>query len=215
MDFEYANAGEANQFSAEFAKWATIKLSGRRDGIFPNKSVLAGIEKYGLCREELMPMKSATSKKNTALGLDQPSKEAKKDAASRKKSMVKWIHFDTTSALGFTESEVEAICRSIAEEHPVAISTKWPKSTDAAEFQQTHTIDAKNCPAQLALAKDGVAGHNVVLVGYEKGKQWEGGGRLEFLNSFGEGWGERGYGWFTFGYMKKYGFRAYSIHSSS
>ena len=57
-------------------------------------------------------------------------------------------------------------------------------------------------------------GHIVVLVGYEKGSQWEGGGRMEFRNSWGEHWGDRGYAWFSFGFLKRNGAESFSVEGA-
>jgi C1A family cysteine protease len=51
-------------------------------------------------------------------------------------------------------------------------------------------------------------GHMIVLAGYEIDANQPGGGRCQIRNSRGKDWGENGYAWITFDYLKKYGTEA-------
>jgi C1A family cysteine protease len=47
-------------------------------------------------------------------------------------------------------------------------------------------------------------GHSVALVGYKESTHFPGGGYFIFRNSYGEGFGAKGYGFMSYEYAKKY-----------
>ena len=49
-----------------------------------------------------------------------------------------------------------------------------------------------------------VDGHSISLVGYANATQFPGGGFFVFRNSWGTGFGDKGYGYVSFDYVKKY-----------
>jgi hypothetical protein len=150
--------------------------------------------------------------KDARADLGEPSSVALKDAAKRRKVVVRIFH-EYNRDFGFSESEINAICNSIASEKALTCILRWPNKTSPA-FKKTHTFDTEYTAANLD-SKEGVIGHAVVMLGYEKDPQWEGGGRFEFRNSFGEKWGQTGYGWVTFEYLKKRGVAAFAVHPSA
>ena len=197
LEFDYAKAGQPVALSATFAKW--VRSPGKPWADYTH--LISGIQKYGLCREELMP----------STGEDiapTPSPAAFSDAANRRN--VRVLYFATNRSrktqFGFSDEEIRKICLSIKEGLPVACGVTWP-TTAAANFgrRNEYTLDTVIFPTTAP-------GHSVVLTGYEIGERWEGRGRMQFRNSHGEKWGDAGYGWLTFGYLKKNGEAAWAIH---
>jgi hypothetical protein len=205
LELDYAKAGAPVRFSEQFAEWASVKAAGKRYLNFPYKTVIKGIQKFGVCTEELMPYTDARQ------DLGEPSSAALKDAATHRRVNVTTFH-DYNRDFGFKDSEIKAMCNSIAAEKALVCILRWPKEVSPT-FKKTFTIDTQHSEANLS-STEGVVGHAVVFLGYEKGPQWEGGGRFEFRNSFGEKWGQSGYGWVTFEYLKKHGVAAYAVHRS-
>src|SRR5207249_3841728 len=120
-----------------------------------------GVTKFGICSEELMPYKSAT-----ATGL--PSKAALENAKKCQHVTSFWIHDWKEKSYGFNDAEIDAICKYISGGQPVSCATRWPKGGGWSTFSPKFTMNNKEFPAAMP-------GHIVVLVGYERGSQWEGG----------------------------------------
>jgi C1A family cysteine protease len=47
-------------------------------------------------------------------------------------------------------------------------------------------------------------GHSIDLVGFHEGREFPGGGYFIFRNSFGSGFGQDGYGFVSFAYIREY-----------
>jgi C1A family cysteine protease len=204
LDLYSARAGGSTQLSEQFARWADSKITGRltlpQTG-YSYATVIEGLKKFGICSAELMPYRS-----NSA-GL--PSKAALADASRRKTIIMTSLHEYTPKSVGFTDAEIDAICKSIANDQPVVCAAHWPKERTwaAAKFNTVENITNKD----LDMGPAGLDGHIFVLVGYEKAANWEGGGRIQFRNSFGDKWGNSGYAWLSFGFLKKHGLIAFIV----
>ena len=89
----------------------------------------------------------------------------------------------------------------LAEGDPVTVALKWPS---AVKLDNNATMGTRNNPPSGK-------GHMVVLVGYDIDAAQPGGGHCQIRNSWGEKWGENGYAWVTFEYLKKNGDEAYAV----
>ncbi len=200
LDFYSAKAGGPTHLSEQFAGWAEGRVTGvMKPGNFHFNAadVIEGLKKFGICSEELMPYRN-----NNPTTV--PSKAAIEDAEKRKAVTADWIHDWRKQGYGFSDAEMEAICKALTDEHPVGCATRWPTGGNWTKFRKTLTIDNRDFPMATP-------GHIVVLVGYEKGAKWEGGGRIQFRNSYGPNWGEGGYAWISFAFLKKHGEDAYVV----
>jgi hypothetical protein len=91
------------------------------------------------------------------------------------------------------------ICEAVSKGDPVTFCLTWPDV--APSFDYTHTVDT------FSSCKGG--GHALLAVGYELGAEWEGGGRIQFINSWGPNWADHGFAWVTFAYLQRTGGWAY------
>ena len=196
IEFHYARRDQKIKLSEQYAAWAAAKVSNtsKKDG-YSDRELIAGIKKFGICREDLMPYNEHS--------LGTPSKEAKADADNRRSISVTRFQDNGESAKkkGFTEETFKAICGALADGDPVTAALKWPA---IVKLDSNATLGTKknSSPSKL---------HMVVLVGYEIDASQPGGGRCQIRNSWGENWGENGYAWVTFDYLKQNGQEAYAV----
>jgi hypothetical protein len=199
-EFQLARDGKAETLSPQFLMWAANEANGlnRTDGFNPD-FLIKGLQKFGVCKEELMPYVSKNKPINP------PSAAAKKDAATRKKVSVTSIkHWK--SDIGFGEQELRKIIDHLARQTPVTVTLCWPSGladdeiVDDDYFLIDRNIDGKN-----------KSGHGVVLVGYELNEKVPGGGYFLFRNSWGIGFAEKGYAKVSFALARKYGIDAYIV----
>jgi hypothetical protein len=200
MEYQLARRGKRADLSEQFIMWAAneAKDLNRTEGFNPDL-LIAGLKKYGICKESLMPY----IPRNEAI--KKPSAQALKDAATRTSCEVNSIkHW--SSEIGFDEDDIKKITDSLDKKIPVTATLCWPfglydeQIVDAQRFIIDKSIDGKN-----------KSGHGVILVGYGLDKKMAGGGYFILRNSWGTKFADRGYAGITFEYAKKYGIDAYIV----
>ncbi len=90
------------------------------------------------------------------------------------------------------DAELHGIKRALALKHPVACGLRWPNALAG------DVLRAVPPPAGV------FDGHSIVLVGYADDPGPSGGGMFVFRNSYGPGWGEKGYGRMSYAYVRAY-----------
>ena len=105
-------------------------------------------------------------------------------------------------SIGASEAQLAEAHRQLKANVPVGAGMWWPRN---GTFQTT-AVAGIEIVRDLGKAPAGslVDGHSVVLVGYALHSQVPGGGYFIFRNSGGGGWGDRGYGYLSFDYIRKY-----------
>lgn len=70
--------------------------------------------------------------------------------------------------------------------------------------------------AQVSPSMSAAGGHGICLVGYDDNHATaDGKGAFKFINSWGKGWGQGGYGWISYQYLQKYGKGAVVLYEAS
>jgi len=199
MEFHLAKKGEYVQLSEQFASWAANQIShtvGKREG-YSAAAVMAGIKKYGITTEAMMPY--------NVHSVSVPSKAVLADAATRKNvgvTVFKQPPVDRSKFKpGFTQDEIQAICGALAEGLPVTAAVSWHYG-EGARFDPGFIV---------RLSGSDTGGHVVVLVGYELSKKYPGDGCFIFRQSWGKDYGDKGYARLTFEYAKRHGLDAFAI----
>ncbi len=174
------------RLSEEFLIWAGNRASGLTGDQAMFYKAAKGLNDLGICGAELLPY---GKKANPAV---KPSPAALADArALSKRWRVMWIkRWDVQRPL--TTPQLTTIKRALAGGHPVACGLRWPKTLKGA--------DIVNVPPPSAVFD----GHSIVFAGYEDDPKRPGGGFFIVRNSWGDGWGEKGYGTMSYGYAEKY-----------
>lgn len=200
MEYQLARRGKRVDLSEQFIMWAAneAKNLNRTEGFNPDL-LIAGLQKYGICKESLMPY----IPRNEAI--QKPSAQALKDATIRASCEVTSIkHFRTD--IGFDDDVIKKVTNSLDKKVPVTVTLCWPHGLydeqiiDAQYFIIDNSIDGKS-----------KSGHGVILVGYGLDKKMPGGGYFILRNSWGTKFADRGYAGITFAYAKKYGIDAYIV----
>ena len=200
IEYQLAKRGKPVDLSEQFIMWAANEANelNRTEGFNPDL-LIAGLKRYGICEESLMPYVP----RNEAIG--KPSARALEDARTRTRCHVESIkHW--TSSIGFEAKDIEQITARLDEGVPVTATLCWPfglydeQIVDGRHFIIDKSIDGKS--------KDG---HGVILVGYGLDAKVGGGGYFILRNSWGPKFADRGYANITFEYAKKYGIEAYIV----
>ena len=188
-NFEFARHQPLDHapLSEEFLIWAAEQAAGKSREQAMFYEALAGLNRYGICNEKLMPYVPA------AHPHEKPSAQAIHDAhrlAERWHAV--WIkRWDVKSQL--TDQQLTLIKQTLAAHHPVACGMRWPKNGNEIH-KLLHVLPANQ-------VEDG---HSILVTGYIDDPQIPGGGKFLFRNSWGPQWGHHGYGEMAYAYMRAY-----------
>ena len=103
-----------------------------------------------------------------------------------------------------TQDQLNQVVKFLDQNIPVAIGCLWPN--DSPNFATSMIGGVNLMEVPTAANKWDVVndGHAVALVGYGRGSQFPGNGYFIYRNSWGENWGDHGYGYMPFEYVLKY-----------
>ena len=190
IEFERAHAlKEVNRLSQEYLNWAADMAEGiRADGALL-EHLMEGLALYGICEASYMPYEANYNP------LLQPSAAAKENAAPRKGGKAVWIKHWAPGKdyVGWTSKHFDQVIKLLDDGHPVAVGTVWSKV-----FLNDGEIPMQD--------EDEVnwGGHGILFVGYQYDEKKAGGGYFIFRNSWGESFGDKGYGTMPFAFALKY-----------
>lgn len=197
IEFERAHVLKDNTpLSVEYLNWSANQIEGiNADGSFFNYAI-DGMAKYGICADDYMPYATRFTEKV------EPSESAKKDAISRKMGKQIWIK-QWNPKNGITKEQLHEVQKQLDANHPVAIGFQWPKQGEAiGEHGELAVVERENV----------FDGHSILIVGYQADEKTPGGGYLIFKNSFGESFGDKGYGRIPYAYALLYANDAMALH---
>lgn len=188
MELEWRRLGHEIDLSEQYALWAAQEAGAdpRRGLTFPQ--LARGLIRHGMCREELMPYKSADQ-------IIAPSEMAAKDAAAMPGvKALELVPFDVR--IGFSPADIFAVCRELSRLQPVCMAARWDESGGKL--------------ARGNILEDGpvTTGHMILLTGYELSPANPAEGFFHFRNSWGLAWGDFGYAKMPFSYARKHGLGA-------
>ena len=106
---------------------------------------------------------------------------------------------DWDNTKGATDDEVNDACAYLDDSIPIASGMLWPVD-GAFKTTMIQGVDMMVTPQR----SDVEDGHSIVLVGYKRSASFPGGGYFIFRNSWGTGFGDQGYGFMPFKYVKSY-----------
>ena len=151
-----------------------------------------GYQKWGVCPEQTVPGSS-----DPVSSVPQDVLDAGRKWAKLQPDFIK--HWDKNN--GASAEQIQRAIAYLDGDVPVAVGLLWPR-----DFQTNviEGVDVMKVPAAGNKWDVVLDGHAVALVGYGKHKAFPGGGYFIFRNSWGEGFGDQGYGYIPFEYLTQY-----------
>lgn len=200
LEYQLSRPGAPVDLSEQFIMWAANEANSlkRTEGFNPDLLV-AGLKKHGICHEALMPYVPRNEP------INKPSAEAVRDGRERAGCTVLSIkHW--TSAIGFTDKDIQVIRGHLDAGQPVTATFCWPE-----DLPEEQIVDANHVLIDRAVDGKSKDGHGVILCGYGLDEQAPGGGYYLFRNSWGPKFADRGYARLTYAYARQYGIDAYIV----
>lgn len=209
IEYHTARTTSANnlQLSEEYLNWAKNRANNEsKDGGFFTE-IIAGYQGYGIVPSTEMPYQAAFHPN------ERPRPKVIHDGQVVTRFPFTFIK-DWDNSKGMTAAELEKAKNQLRHGHPVATGIWWLRNVE------TVTVDGvpllKEYPRSEENHKDASKnpmydGHSIALVGFHEGQQFPGGGYFIFRNSFGTGFGDDGYGFLSFQYLRDYSNDAIAI----
>jgi hypothetical protein len=156
-----------------------------------------GYRTYGIVPESQFPYQTAF---NPGLAPSPQLQATGKSSIQADRLLARFIK-PWDNATGASDAQMAQVLAQLKADVPVAVGLWWPRK---GTFK-TVTFGGVAVVADLGRAPGGtlVDGHSVALVGYAQHSQLPGGGYFIFRNSWGNT-GDKGYGYLSFDYVRKY-----------
>jgi len=211
---EYQKAGTPGQapglaLSEEYLNWAANKVNGQPyfDGGFFTK-MIPGFDAWAITTAKDMPYHQTYNPSAPY----RPSKTAIADAQAMFPSR---YHFVTlkiwNDQVGMNASELQAVLATLRSGRPVATGIWWLSDFQTVRIHGIPLIKDYPRSANTGANPPMFDGHSIDLVGYHLASDFPGGGYFIFRNSFGKTWGDHGYGFVSFKFMRTYANDAIAI----
>jgi len=188
--------------SEEYLNWA--KNRANKTDIDGGKftDIIRGYEAFGMVPIGDMPYRKNFDPKNPAT----PTPAA--IAAGRKFERYRFTFIKQWNNLrGMSVKELAATKAALKAGQPVATGIWWLENFETVTIERVpllkeypRTANSNSDPSQDPMYD----GHSIDLVGFHEGKEFPGGGYFIFRNSFGPGFGQDGYGFVSFKYIRDY-----------
>ena len=211
---EYQKAGMLGQpiglaLSEEYLNWAQNKVAGKpyQDGGFFTR-MIAGYQTWAISTAAEMPYQSTYDPSNPV----QPTSAAKSSAQAmfpQKYPFVFLKNWDDTH--GYTMAELNNVIASLRSGRPVATGIWWLTNFATVKVHGVPLLKDYPRSAETGPNPPMFDGHSIDLVGFRESNEFPGGGYFIFRNSFGPSFGDHGYGFVSFQYLRAYGNDAIAI----
>jgi C1A family cysteine protease len=194
------------QLSEEYLNWAKNRANNEnKDGGFFTE-IIAGYKGYGIVPSTEMPYQAAFHPKHP----DKPKPKVIHDGQVVTRYPFTFIK-DWDNTKGMTAAELEATKNALRSGHPVATGIWWLENFETVTVGKVPLLKQYPRKDNAGSNPPMFDGHSIDLVGFHEGSQFPGGGYFIFRNSFGTGFGDDGYGYVSFQYIRDYANDAISI----
>jgi hypothetical protein len=204
IEYQAARAQKANGFelSEEYLNWA--KNQANRTDFDGGKfsDVIRGYQAFGMVPMGDMPDQASFDPRQPATP-QKPTIAAGKAFPRFRFAFIK----EWNNQSGMSEKQLEAAKAALRSGRPVATGIWWLNRFETVMVDQVPLL--KEYPRSANRNADAAKnpmfdGHSIDLVGYQEGSEFPGGGYFVYRNSFGPRFGQGGYGFVSFDYMRNY-----------
>jgi len=105
---------------------------------------------------------------------------------------------------GMTAAELQNILTILRSGRPVATGIWWLNNFETVRVDGVPLLKDYPRSANTGSNPPMFDGHSIDLVGFRESEAFPGGGYFIFRNSFGTGFGDKGYGFLSFQYIRAY-----------
>jgi C1A family cysteine protease len=112
---------------------------------------------------------------------------------------------------GYTAKDLNNVLATLRSGRPVATGIWWQSNFQTVKVHGVPLLKDYPRSAETGSNPPMFDGHSIDLVGFKESKEFPGGGYFIFRNSFGPSFGDHGYGFVSFQYVRAYGNDAIAI----
>jgi hypothetical protein len=183
----------ASNFSEDYLEYVTFQIEKPKMKGGENFWALnIGYQKWGIVPEAFV-----SDQEDLTATIQNVILQMGKDGIRMKQVFIK--NWDNTT--GATQDQLNQAINYLDQNTPVAIGLLWPKNF---KTQQIGGVDVMEVPSAANKWDVVFDGHAVALVGYKSDASFPGNGYFIYRNSWGEKWGDQGYGYVPFEYVLQY-----------
>ena len=192
--------------SEEFLNWAGNKALGTdNDGGFFTEFI-SGFTEYGVSTLKEMPYRATFHPSITPTSAAQRAAETMFPVKYPFTIVKVW---DNTT--GMTSAELQNALAILRSGRPVATGIWWQTNFATVTVGGVPLLKDYPRSANTGSNPPMFDGHSIDLVGFKESKKFPGGGYFIFRNSFGTSFGNKGYGFVSFQYLRTYANDAIAI----
>jgi hypothetical protein len=204
IEYRFAQMQQANSvdLSEEYLNWAKNQANKTDFDGGKFADIIRGYQEFGMVSQSDMPNRAT-------FDLNQPAIPQRPIVAAGKTfPRFRFVFIkEWNNQRGMSDNEIEATKAALQSGRPVATGIWWLARFENEMVDQVPLL--KEYPRSANRNHDAAKnpmfdGHSIDLVGFHEGNQFPGGGYFIFRNSFGPRFGQDGYGFISFDYMRNY-----------
>jgi hypothetical protein len=193
--------GSAAALSEEYLNWAGNKATGEDSDGGRFTKMITGYEAWGIAPNASMPYQSTYDPKRPATPSASTIVTAKAMFPVRYPFTTLKV-WDNTK--GMTPAELQRVLATLRSGRPVATGIWWLTNFATVTVDGVPLLKDYPRSANSGSNPPMFDGHSIDLVGFHQARSFPGGGYFIFRNSFGPTFGNAGYGFVSFRYLRTY-----------
>jgi hypothetical protein len=212
VEYQHAGLTKATPglaLSEEYLNWAANRVNGKPfyDGGMFTK-MIPGYDAWGISAAKEMPYRKTYDANDPV----RPSAAAISDAKTLFPIRYPFVTLKVwNDRKGMTADELQNVEATLRSGRPVATGIWWLNNFSTVKVHGIPLLKDYPRSANTGANPPMFDGHSIDLVGFKISNEFPGGGYFIFRNSFGKDWGDHGYGFVSFQFMRTYANDAIAI----